>query len=107
MNFDQFLAGHKTTESEREMIFLHQTSSSVAKSVTEFIKHMISLYSKINMNNQPRASHGSKSQRSHLSKAISKLTRTLLQHTAKVEQARAQMKNAQGGGRVNQTRSRS
>lgn len=93
--YEQFLAGHRTAEGEREMISFHQTLSSVTKSVTEFIKHMNSLYSKINMNNQPRASQGSKSQRSHLSHASSKLTQTLLQHTAKVEQARAHMKYAQ------------
>lgn len=56
---------------------------------------MNSLNPKINQDHTSHASHGSRSGKSNLSRVSSKLIQTLLQHTAKVEQARARMKYAQ------------
>lgn len=69
-------------------------SSSAAKSVAVFTSHLNSLRSKIPQD-KSRASKGSKAGKSSLSRVSSKLTQTLIQHTTKVEQARARMKYAE------------
>lgn len=59
-----------------------------------FTSHLISLRSKIPQD-KSRASKGSKADKSSLSRVSSKLSQTLIQHTTKVEQARARMKHAE------------
>lgn len=92
--YRKFLEDHRTAESETEMNSLQEISSSVAKSVAVFTLHLNSLRSKIPQD-KSRASKGSKAGKSSLSRVSSKLTQTLIQHTTKVEQARARMKYAE------------